>query len=172
MAEIKSTMDLIMEKTKGLTMTEEEKEALQKEEALGQVKGFLLKFLEGQRNPDRLKKEMASFEGKRNDMAREALIKECLDRMDPELDNERLFEALEHVAGVDPGPIREALQKFQQDLEQQIVGHEKRLRGNLEKRDISGTAVMPNINADTVWARHRSEMIEIFKENIDLAVSG
>ena len=166
MGEIKSTLDLIMEKTKGLTMTEEEKEAFQQKEVLGQVKGFLLKLLEGQIKLDRLKKEMSSFEGKRSEMAKEAIIKECLDRMDPELDNGRLFEVLEHVAGVDPGPIHETLQKFRQDLERQIVDYEIRFRQNLEERDISGTAVMPNINADPAWLQHRSEMIEIFKKDI------
>ncbi len=166
MAEIKSTLDLIMEKTKGLTMTEEEKEAFRKKEVLGQVKGFLLKFFEGQVNIDRLKKDMASFEGKRGETAKEAIIKECLDRMDPELDNKRLFEALEHVAGVDPGPIRETLREFHQDLGRQIIDHEKRLWVDLEKRGISGTAVMPNINADPTWLQHRSEMIGIFKKNI------
>ena len=38
MGEIKSTLDIIMEKTKGLTMTEEEKEGLRRTELAERVK--------------------------------------------------------------------------------------------------------------------------------------
>ncbi len=38
MGEIRSTMDIIMEKAKGLTMTDEEKEAFRKKETEGKVR--------------------------------------------------------------------------------------------------------------------------------------
>ena len=41
MAEIKSTMDLIMERTKNLTMTDEEKKKLQLDELRGKVRGWV-----------------------------------------------------------------------------------------------------------------------------------
>ena len=56
MGEIKSTLDIIMEKTKGLTMTEEEKTAFKSKEMEGKVKGALQKFLDGILDVERLKK--------------------------------------------------------------------------------------------------------------------
>ena len=47
MGEIKSTMDIIMEKTKGLTMTEEEKAEYKHKELTGKVRGLIQKFLDG-----------------------------------------------------------------------------------------------------------------------------
>ncbi|MCX5842099.1 MAG: hypothetical protein NTY16_11755, partial [Deltaproteobacteria bacterium] len=46
MAEIKSTLELIMERTKNLTMTEEEKENLQKKERAGKINGLVQKYLD------------------------------------------------------------------------------------------------------------------------------
>ena len=58
MGEIKSTLDIIMEKTKGLTMSEEEKEAFQKKETEGKVRGFLQRYLDCVIDLERLKAEL------------------------------------------------------------------------------------------------------------------
>ena len=47
MAEVKSTMDLIMEKTKHLTMSEEEKEGFRRKELSGKIRGLVHKSMEG-----------------------------------------------------------------------------------------------------------------------------
>ena len=45
MGEIKSTLDLVMEKTRNLTLSSEEKAEQKYDEIYKQVKGFLLKYL-------------------------------------------------------------------------------------------------------------------------------
>jgi len=61
MGEIRSTMDIIMEKAKGLTMSEEEKETFRKKETEGKVRGFLQRFLDGFIDAERLKDEIGSL---------------------------------------------------------------------------------------------------------------
>ncbi len=46
MAEIKSTIDLIMERTRNLTMTEEEKEELRNKELTEKAKGWVVRYLD------------------------------------------------------------------------------------------------------------------------------
>ena len=94
MGEIKSTLDIIMEKTKGLSMTEEEKKELKKTEIEGKVRGLLNKFLEGILDLERLKREWSNLGEDRQEIAREVLKKECLNRIDPGADNNPLLEAL------------------------------------------------------------------------------
>jgi len=105
MGEIKSTLEIIMEKTKGLTLTEEEKKALRRKEVEGKVRGFLLKFLDGFMGLDNLKKEIASFDEKGHEIAKEVVIRECVDRIDLEADNSLFFDVLKHVACMDITPI-------------------------------------------------------------------
>ena len=47
MAEIKSTLDLVLERTKNLTLTEEEKKSLQRKELEGKIRGWGQKYLDG-----------------------------------------------------------------------------------------------------------------------------
>jgi hypothetical protein len=47
MAEIKSTLDIIMERTKNLTMTDKEKASFRRKEAEGKVKGWVQKYQDG-----------------------------------------------------------------------------------------------------------------------------
>jgi hypothetical protein len=166
MGEIRSTMDIIMEKAKGLTMTEEEKEAFRKKETAGKVRGLLQRFLNGFIDAERLKDEIGSLGEKRYSVSREALIRECMGRMEPGADNTILLDALENAAGLDIAPIRKIILDYNQDLEQQKMDRKQVLQKNLEGLGISGTAVTPNIHADQEWSIHLSEMNKGFQEKL------
>ena len=167
MGEIKSTLDIIMEKTKGLTMSEEEKEAFRKKETEGKVRGFLQRFLDGFIDAERLKHEIVSLGEKRYAVAKEALIRECMGHMEPGADNTILLDALENAAGLDIAPIKKIILDYNQDLEQQKMDRKQVLQKNLEGLGISGSAVIPNIHADQEWIRHLSEMNNGFQERIE-----
>ena len=166
MGEIRSTMDIIMEKAKGLTMTDEEKEAFRKKETEGKVRGLLQRFLDGFIDAERLKDEIGSLGEKRYAVAREALIRECMGRMEPGADNTILLDALENAAGLDIAPIRKIILDYNQDLEQQKMDRKQVLQKNLEGLGISGSAVIPNIHADQEWIKHLPEMNKGFQEKL------
>ena len=166
MGEIKSTLDIIMEKTKGLTMTEEEKEAFRNKETEGKVRGLLQRFLDGFIDAERLKDEIGSLGEKRYAMAREALLRECMGRMEPGADNTILLDALENAVGLDIAPIQKIILDSNQDLEQQKVDRKQVLQKNLKGLGISGSAVIPNIHADQEWIRHLSEMNRGFQKKL------
>ena len=166
MGEIKSTLDIIMEKTKGLTMTEEEKEAFRKKETAGKVRGLFQRFLDGFIDAERLKDGIGSLGEERYAVAREALIRECMGRMEPGADNTILLDALENAAGLDIAPIQKIILDYNQDLEQQKMDRKQVMQKNLEVLGISGSAVIPNIHADQEWIRHLSEMNKGFQEKL------
>lgn len=167
MGEIKSTLDIIMEKTKGLTISEEEKEMFQKKETEGKVRGLLQRFLDGFIDAERLKDEIGGLGEKRYAVAREALLRECKDRMEPGADNTILLDALENAVGLDTAPIQKIILDSNQDLEQQKMDRKQVLQKNLEGLGISGSAVVPNIHADQDWIRYLSEMKMGFQEKIE-----
>jgi hypothetical protein len=166
MGEIRSTLDIIMEKTKGLTMSEKEKKAFKEQEMAGKVKGLIQKFLDGILDMDQLKGEVAGLGEKGGDMVKRLIREESVSRIEPEGDNEALLRLLEEVTGSDARSLREVLKEFQQRLEREKAALEKKLRKELEKQGISGSAVIPNISADTEWAHYLSEMRDEFHERI------
>jgi hypothetical protein len=163
MGEIKSTLDIIMEKTKDLTLTEEEKRAFRKKEVEGKVKGLLLKFLDGLIDVEKLTKEVISEAGKDQGMAMAFILKECLDRIDPEADNELLLQILEHVANINTTSLQNILSEFKIKLKDEKDIREQELNKQILEKGISGSAVLPNIRSDQQWIQHVQDAKEEFK---------
>jgi hypothetical protein len=167
MAEIKSTLDIIMEKTKGLTMTDEEKRELKRKEIAGKFKGLVQKFLDNIIDLDRLKVDAAAVGEGHEDMFRRVSIQEAIGRIEPEGDNKPLLEILEAVTGMNIVPIRKMLIDLERNLEKERAAHEKGLKKRLKKKGISGSAVIPNLDADSQWRDYVSKLNETFRKEVE-----
>jgi hypothetical protein len=152
MAEIKSTLEIIMEKTKDLTFTDEEKKALRKKEVQGKVRGFITKFMDGVMNLESLVQGMASFEGDDQAPAHEMIVDECISRIDPEVDNTGIFDILAHVTTIDISLLQTSLTDFLKELDHERDVREQALNKRLREKGFSGSAVLPNLKADPEWS--------------------
>ena len=168
MGEIRSTMDIIMEKTKGLTLTEKEKEAFRRTEIERKMRGLLQRFLDGLINLTAIKEEIGSMDPIQRRMAKEALVKECVDNMEVEGENAPLFDLLEYLIGPDTQGLRKTLEGLRADLEEERKAREGLMRESLEKAGISGSAIIPNIQADPEWGRYLSGMRGELKQKLVL----
>lgn len=166
MGEIRSTLDIIMEKTKGLTMSEEEKRAFKEEEMAGKIKGLIQKFLDKLLDMGQLKREVSGLGDKRGGLVKRLIREESVSRIEPEGDNEPLLRVLDEFTGSDTYALREFLRDFEQRLAQEKAGREKELKKTLEKQGISGSAVLPNLHADSEWSRYASEIKKEFQERL------
>ena len=162
MGEIKSTLDIIMEKTRNLTLTDEEKKAFRYKEMEGKIKGLIVKFLDGLTDMKKLEKEIRALEEKNPGSAVECLKKACLERVDPLTDNVLLLDILENVAGLDISSLRGRLTEFRTNLDHEKAAREQALTEQLRKKGISGSAVLPNIRADENWIRFMQDAKEAF----------
>ncbi len=159
MAEIKSTLDIIMEKTKGLTMTEEEKAAMRDKELTERSQGLLQKYLDGAISMGKLKEEWSDL-GKEQENAQAILTRICMEGIDPETDNGPLLAVLDQVAGTDTGPVGKALERAMADLKASRSKSLEEIRRALAERGISGSAIRPNLNADPQWKEVSSQVRE------------
>ena len=166
MAEIKSTMDIIMEKTKGLTMSEEEKVEYRQQELTSKVRGLIQKFLEGGLKLDKFKVEVAALSDKQGDAVRETIVEESIPHIQLGADNDPVFRILKETADTDVGPIREMERAFIDRIAGERTDREKFLREKLEKQGVSGSAVIPNIAADPDWRQYVSDENETFRAKI------
>ena len=166
MAEIKSTMDIIMEKTKGLTMTEEEKAEYKQQELTGKVRGLIQKFLEGVLKLEKFKVEVAALSAKQENAVNRIIVEESILHIKLGVNNEPVFRILMETAGVDAGPIQEMERAFIDRVAGEQADRQKSLREKLEKRGVSGPAVIPNLKADPDWNQYISDKNETFKTEI------
>jgi len=166
MAEIKSTLDIIMEKAKKFSVTEVEKQGFKRQELEGKIKGLVQKTLDGTLGSEKFQAEVVALQAKEKDLVAQILNDEVVARLEVEANSETLLKVLENAAGSASAAVRKVLADFERKAEKQRDSRRKILLANFKERGISGSAVLPNLNADPEWVQTRSELKRELKETI------
>jgi hypothetical protein len=143
MAEIKSTLDIIMERTKNLTMTKEEKASFYRKEAEGKARGWIQRYQDGLVDLDKLKsdfeKELAA-----DPEFRPVLRSQVLDSLKLGADNSRLLRVIRDILGAGTEDIENTIESFRREMEALRIKRIAAIAKDLKKKKISGSAVVPN----------------------------
>jgi hypothetical protein len=166
MAEIKSTLDIIMEKAKKFSVTEEEKKGFKRQELEGKIKGLVQKALDGILDSKRFQVEVGALQAKEKELVDRILKEEVVARIELGANSEALLKLLEKIAGPASAAIREVLAEFEKKAEKQRESCRRTLVENLREKGISGSALLPNLDADPEWIRARSEAKGQLQEEI------
>jgi hypothetical protein len=168
MGEIKSTLDLVMEKTKNLTLSVEEKQAQKQKETESRIKGLLQKYQDGLLAGDQLKTDYESLK-KDSDLSDDkAMIAEIFSRLDPNRDNQLLLELLEECCRVNPAAIQTIIDDCRNDYLEAAGERKAQLKEDLARAyAVSGTAVVPNLEADARWQREEVDLRRRFESLLD-----
>jgi hypothetical protein len=173
MAEIKSTIDLIMERTKSLAASPEERDSYQRQEREKRLRGLIQRLLDDKLTLDSVKVELAKE--KKNGSAAEVtgVLKNALaGHVDPEADNERLFRFVNELVGTPEDRLRETLAACREETafrKAVLAEHQKK---DLESRGITGPAVLPNAEADPQWKARRAEMQAACAKHFSAVIAG
>jgi hypothetical protein len=166
MGEIKSTLELVMERTRNLTLTEEEK----REHALSKFKsslnGLLQKYQERALSLDQFGKELRQLQESSGFNSRELLIGEMLRRLDLGKDNRIILDLMEVVCGIQTKGLLSILGQYDDAVREGGKLWTGKIRERLLMRGISGSAVAPNLEADEEWAAEQSEIREKFNHRL------
>ncbi|MFA5179940.1 MAG: hypothetical protein WC405_01350 [Syntrophales bacterium] len=150
MAEIKSTLDLIMERTKNLTLTEEEKKAIRAKEVKSRVRGWFQRYSDGaliiRDLKENMEQERAAFPE-----AATLLREECLAHLEPAADNQKIFQIMGEILGIDAAPFRRLIDDFHEEILQHRDGATRDSLDTLRAQGISGTALIPNLDLSPAW---------------------
>lgn len=166
MAEIKSTLDLIMERTAGLSLSAEEKAEQQAAEARKRAKGLALKVLSGRITDRQLERELAELQAEERDrfgrfVAWEFIRELNLDSYQPRLIGEALSKVLPELAGEVLEGLTEAAKKYRAETARRTaLGYETALK-ELAGLGISGSAVRPKVNPDLDQDRYKAVLAEL-----------
>jgi hypothetical protein len=168
--EIKSTLDIVLEKTRNLTLSDEEKWEQKQKEYESRIKGLLQKYQDGLLTKNQL---IMDYNGLRKDADLsndKFLIDEIMNRLDPDQDNQFLLEIIEEGCGLDASSIRAIIDDHRDVYNQAANKRTEQLKEVLAKQyTISGSAVLPNLEADEEWQRQAQEMRNGLEENLSQA---
>ena len=174
MGEIKSTLDLVMEKTSHLTLSSEEEKEQQHAEIHKKIKGMLLKYHDKNITREQLENTLSPLRKDCGVTADTIFLHELLDGLALDHDNESLLDLLSNLCGKDISEIESVLNDYQEKIRlssQEWLGNQREILES--KYSISGSAVVPNLEKDDAWIRvvksinyKFNKLLSLEKENL------
>src|SRR5512135_2260433 len=168
MAEIKSAIELAMERTKNFVMDDEEKEKLLIQDAENRLKAIVRRFLDGAVCIDDFQNQYDKIE--LTEGAKRALLVDIVVSGFDVGEDGKLFDLL-HVADRKMDDrLKEQLEIFQkrfsEAMEKKSGEVRKRVLDRLKKMGITGSALEPNLVAWDEWKEAVAETKEAFRSQL------
>jgi hypothetical protein len=168
MGEIKSTLDLVLEKTKNLTLSPEEKEAQKQKEIVNRIKGMMQKYQDGILSKSELITDYEILKKDTNMSQNKALILEVTERIEPDQDNQPLLEVLQECCSIDTAAIETIIANCRKAYIAASQNRMERLKEDLaQQSNITGSAVLPNLEADEQWRQEIRRMRAGFEKQLN-----
>lgn len=168
MGDIKSTIDLVMEKTKHLTMTEDEKSLAKTAQTKQKLRGMIQKFKDGILTRNQFGKEMDRIVSETNVDVSPLLLKELLEQVNLFENNSHLVDLLQNFCGISVKQLLSVLNHFQEDYRLAFQDRVKaRKKEIVQKHGITGSAVVPNLDTDSLWQHQHQQLCELHQKILE-----
>ena len=172
MGEIKSTLDLVMERTKHLSLSKEERERQAREEFEKRLGGLIQRFIDGALNLDAFNAQLNELKTETEISDPTGIAREIARRVSLAGENDKLLQLLESVSGIDTGGLRRVLDDYADTLEKESKQWAQEAKTLLATtRQVWGSAVVPNIESSPEWAEEKTRIQKGFAARLDLARS-
>jgi len=169
MGEIKSAVELAMEKTKDFHLSREEMNKLKEEEMQSKARGLVNRFLEVDFHLKEVEKELSKCSPEERRQM-EKLMKEYLaEAIQLERDNDLVFQgiaAFRQESQSFKREIQQLVKDYQEQKEKTYAATGKNLAANWEKRGISGSAVQAKVEGSPEWENALSGFKPAFEERL------
>jgi hypothetical protein len=151
-AEIKSTLDLVMEKTRGITLSQKDREEQKNREIKLKVEGLLKKFQNRELRKDQVEENFNALKKNYGETAQRLALSESIKRINLDENFNLLGDFLEGFWGLELGRVKFLLKNYHESLQNLTQETIARLKEVLEKKHfLSGSAVLPNVEGDNAW---------------------
>lgn len=166
MAEIKSTLELAMERTKKITISEEEKEEIKRKEIWQKATGLSHRYREGHLPLSEILKEIERMEEKTGIIVKKILLSQWIDALSLSDEDERLLKGIESLNHRDVDEVKQRHQHLlsQYRREKEKVKQELRVQSEeaLKREGIYGSAVEPNIEGGKPWKKELEKLDHLY----------
>ncbi len=150
MGKIRSTLDIVMDRTRNLALTEEEKSALKHKELADSAKALASKYLDNKMTLDNVKAKLKDAGEDRPELLK--LLKgEFIREIRLEEENTVVLDVLRLLWGIGPEQILRRIDDQRGKLQGEAAGEIAALREELEQKGIGGSSVVPNLARSKSW---------------------
>jgi hypothetical protein len=155
MAEIKSTLELALERTKKIAISEKEKEEIRQKKLMEKAQGLFHRYREGHAPLSELQKEIERMDEKTSAAVRDFLLSQWIDALSLKAEDERLIKGIQwlkngRLEGTPQG-FRQLSSQYRQEMEKIRQETRTQLVEALKSDGITGSAIEPNVEGDLLW---------------------
>ena len=165
MSGIRSTLDIVMERTKNLTLSEEEKEKLRIEGCTKKCVSLVSRYLAHIIDAAAIRSQ---FDEDRQECPEMETIfrKEFIRALDPWREKETLAAGLKDILAIEPSPYLELIASAESELEKLLAGETEKKLAALRRRGVGGSAVLPNMSRDPAWKENLNRLTASLHEGL------
>jgi hypothetical protein len=154
MGEIKSTLDLVLERTRDLTLSDAEKQKLKQEGFRKHIRGLIIRFQKGEEPMASIGAELEKAGVEFGLEPQAEFFCEILSEISLEGNNDLLLSLVRKICNRDTREIEGVLSGYADEVSSARNHRNGMIRKELSKlHGISGDAVVPNLEADENWGR-------------------
>jgi hypothetical protein len=171
MAEIKSTLELAMERTKKIAISEKEREEIKRKRIEQKVNGLSKRYVEGHFPFNEILREMERMDEKTQAKVREILLSQWIDALSLSDEDERLLKGIESLKHRSLEELKQTHYRLisQYQKEKDRLKEEARTQWieTLRKNGIYGNAVEPNIEVSPLWKKEEKTLDQRYGEKLE-----
>jgi len=171
MGEIKSTLELAMERTKKLAISEKEKEEIKQKEVFQKAISLFNRYREGHLSLNEVVKEIEKMEKKTATTVKELLLSQWIDALSLDDDVERTFKGIESLKQRSIEEVKQKfhslLSKFQDEKEKVKEKLRVEFTEALRKDSIYGSSVEPRLEGSEPWKKEKEKLDLSYKMNLE-----
>jgi hypothetical protein len=168
MGEIKSTLDLVMERTRNMTLSDEERREQAAESFRRALDGLMRRYSEGSLKLSETRREVADLKASNPEATDEAIREGLLARVSVEGPADGVLTLLRDVTGLDPAPLVDLRSACEAELREAMTRRMAERKEELARvHGISGSAVVPNPRTDPTWSEQRRKITADYSAELD-----
>jgi len=157
MAEIKSTLELAMERTNKMTISEKEKEEIKRKEVEQKVNSLSNRYTAGHLSLNEILRETERMDENTQAKAIEILLSQWIEALSLSDEDERLIKGIESLKHRDAEELKQThyylISQYQKEKNRLKEQARTQSIETLRKNGIYGSAIEPNIEVNPLWKK-------------------
>lgn len=170
MAEIKSTLELALERSRKYTLSEKEREEIKQKELQERIQGLFHRYEEGRLHLAELQKEIDRMEEGSRPSVKEGLVQLLVENLSLKGENEKLLKGIEWLKGQSLDEVREHLgllmDQYRHEKDQLARASRDRALEALKEEGFSGEAIEPNLEVTSSFKEALSELEQRYRARL------
>ncbi len=171
MAEIKSALELAMEKSRKYSISDTEREEIKRKETFQRAMSLFYRYREGSVSLSEMEREIEKIDEKLRESVKAILISEWVQALSLENHWEKEFEALEAMKDQDLHGLKQKFQRLLSAYRKQIEETRQRITDQLleqlREQGIEGEAIEPNLEGNEGFEKEVHSVADSYRERLD-----